>query len=133
PEVRRIENVFLYDLDDLKAVSEANLRERQREAQGAESIVESEARAFLDWQKARDGVPLIAALRDRADEIRKGELQKARRRMGNLSAEQDAALEAAMTALINKLIHPSLVHIKDMAREGRGEEDMALIRRLLGL
>lgn len=132
PAVRQLDGVFLYDLDDLKSVSDANLKERQKEAALAERIVEEEVSAFLDWMRTRDVMPLLAELRKRGEEIRKAELDKARRRLGPLSPEQEAALEAATTAIVNKLLHAPTVQLKQAAQAGQGEV-MSLIRRVLGL
>ena len=125
--------VFLYDLDDLKSVSEANLRERRKEASAAEAIVEHEVREFLAWRQSLDVVPLLVELRRRGDEIRKNELEKARKRLGAITPEQEQALEAVTTAIVNKLLHPPTVHIKEIASNGHAPEHMALIRKLLGL
>ena len=133
PAVRKIGGVFLYDLDDLKTVAEANLRERLKESAAAEALVEREVREFLDWQKAREVVPLLNELRRRAEEIRRHELEKARRRIGPLTAEQDEAIEAATTAIVNKLLHSPTVHLKEAARESDAPEQLSLIRKLLGL
>ncbi len=129
----KLDGVFLYDLDDLKSVAEANLRERRKEAAAAEAIVEQEVREFLAWQKSLDVVPLLVELRRRGDEIRKDELAKARKRLGALTPEQEAALEAATTAMVNKLLHPPTAALKEIARNGFAPEQVALIRRLLGL
>ena len=131
--VAKLGGVFLYDLDDLRAVAEANLRERMKEASAAEALVESEVQQFLDWLKARDAVPLVVALRQRAEDIRRLELDKARRRMGPLTPQQEEALDAATSAIVNKLLHSPIVHIKASAQSGRGPEDVGLIRKLLGL
>ena len=133
PAVRKIGGVFLYDLDDLKAVAEANVRERLKEAAAAEALVEREVREFLDWQKAREAVPLLNELRRRAEEIRRHELDKAKRRIAPLTAEQDEAIEAATTAIVNKLLHSPTVHLKEAARETDAPEQLSLIRKLLGL
>ena len=133
PEAARVGGVFLYDLDDLRSVSEANLRERQKEAAAAEALVEREVREFLDWQKSLDVVPLLVELRRRADEVRHAELDRARRRLGPLTAEQEAALEAATAAIVNQLLHPPTVLLKEIARNGYAGEQIALIRKLLGL
>jgi glutamyl-tRNA reductase len=133
PAVRKIGGVFLYDLDDLKAVAEANLRERLKEAAAAEALVEREVREFLDWQKAREAVPLLNELRRRAEEIRRHELDKAKRRIGPLTPEQDEAIEAATIAIVNKLLHSPTVHLKEAARETDAPEQLSLIRKLLGL
>jgi glutamyl-tRNA reductase len=133
PAVGKLGGVFLYDLDDLKAVAEANLRERLKEASAAEALVEREVREFLDWQKAREAVPLLNELRRRAEEIRRAELDKARKRLGPLTPEQEEALEAATTAIVNKLLHPPMVHLKEAVRESAAPEQLSLIRKLLGL
>jgi glutamyl-tRNA reductase len=131
--VSSLAGVFLYDLDDLKSVADANLRERQKQASTAEALVEREVREFLLWQKSLDVVPLLTALRGRAEEIRRSELDKARRRLGSLSPEQEQAIEAVTSAIVNKLLHAPTVELKQIARNGRSSEYVSLIRRLLGL
>jgi len=132
-DVAKMDGVFLYDLDDLKAVSEANLRERQKEAAAAESLVEGEIREFLAWQKSLDVVPLLVELRKKAEEIRKAELEKVRGRLGSLSPEQQQAVEAATSAIVNKLLHPPTVQIKELSKNGYSAETASLVRRLFGL
>jgi glutamyl-tRNA reductase len=133
PAVGKLHGVFLYDLDDLKSVAEANIRERQKEAAGAEALVEREVREFLLWQKSLDVVPLLADLRRRAEEIRRSELEKARRRLGSLSPEQEQALEAVTSAIVNKLLHAPTVELKEIARNGRSPELVVMLRKFLGL
>jgi glutamyl-tRNA reductase len=133
PAVRDLPGVFLYDLDDLKSVCEANLRERRKQAVAAEAVVEREVREFLGWQRTLDAVPVLVALRQRAEDIRRAELDKARRRLGELKPEQEQALEALTSAIVNKLLHAPTVHLKEAAQNGHGSEQVSLIRRLLGL
>jgi glutamyl-tRNA reductase len=133
PDVRGLSGVFLYDLDDLRSVSEANLRERQREAEAAEALVASEADALAQWQRSQRAVPLLVALRQRGEEIRRAEVEKARRRMGALTAEQERALEAVTTAIVNKLLHAPTVGLKEIAREEGAEGRSRLVRAVLGL
>jgi glutamyl-tRNA reductase len=128
-----VPGVFLYDLDDLKSVAEANLRERRKEASAAEGILDQEVREFLDWRRSLDVVPLLVELRQRADEIRRAEVDKARKRLGPLTAEQENALEAVTSAIVNKLLHPPTVHLKEMASNGDHAEHVGLIRKLFGL
>ena len=131
--VASLSGVFLYDLDDLKSVAEANIRERRKEAADAEAIVEQEVREFLAWQKSLDVVPLLVELRRRGDEIRKEEVARARKRLGTLTPEQEAALDAATSSIVNKLLHPPTAALKEIAQNGRGLDQVALIRKLLGL
>jgi glutamyl-tRNA reductase len=133
PSVGRLPGVFLYDLDDLRTVAEANMRERRKEAATAEALVEREAREFLEWQKSLDVVPLLKELRGRAEQIRRAELDKARRRLGTLSPEQERALEAATEAIVQKLLHAPTVQLKEMVKNGHPPEQIGLVRKLLGL
>jgi glutamyl-tRNA reductase len=133
PAVGRLHGVFLYDLDDLRTVAESNMRERRKEAAAAEAIVEKEAKEFLEWQKSLEVVPLLKALRQRAEEIRRAELDKARHRLGALTPEQERALEAATEAIVQKLLHPPTVQLKEMVKNGHPPEHVGLIRKLLGL
>lgn len=132
PDVSRVPGVFLYDVDDIKKVAEANLRERRKDASAAEAILEEEVRAFLEWRRSLEVVPVLVELRRRADEIRRAEMEKARRRLGPLTPEQEDALDAATTAIVNKLLHGPTVHLKQMAGNGQPEH-VSLIRRLFGL
>jgi glutamyl-tRNA reductase len=128
----RVKGVFLYDIDDLQTVAAANLRERKKEAAAAEAIVEREVGEFLAWRRSLEVVPLLVELRKRADEIRRAEIEKARRRLGPLTPEQESALEAATTAIVNKLLHAPTVRLKELA--GHGEADhVGIVRRLFDL
>lgn len=131
-EAGRVSGVFLYDLDDIKHVAEANLRERKKEASAAEAILQREIREFLDWRRSLEVVPVLVELRRRADEIRRTEIEKARRRLGPLTAEQESALEAATSAIVNKLLHGPTVQLKQMAGNGQPEH-VGFIRKLFGL
>jgi len=128
----KVSGVFLYDLDDIKTVAEANLRERKKEASAAEAILEQEIGEFLEWRRSLEVVPLLVELRKRADEIRRTEIEKARRRLGPLTPEQESALEAATSAIVNKLLHGPTVQLKEMAGNGRPEH-VGFIRKLFGL
>ena len=133
PEAAKLSGVFLYDLDDLKSVAEANLRERQKEAAAAEALVEHEVNEFLEWRRSLEVVPVLVELRRRADEIRRAEVEKARKRLGPMTPEQEEALEAMTSAIVNKLLHAPTVHLKEIASNGHASEHMGLIRKLLGL
>jgi glutamyl-tRNA reductase len=131
--VGKLPGVFLYDLDDLRSVADANLRERKKQAAEAEALVEKEAREFIEWERSLEVVPLLVELRQRADQIRRNELAKVRSRLGPLSPEQEEALDAATTAIVNKLLHPPTVHLKEASKNGQPSEHLSLIRKLLGL
>ena len=132
PDAGQVKGVFLYDIDDLQKVSAANLLERRKEAAAAEAIVEQEVREFLEWRRSLEIVPLVAELRRRADEIRKAEIAKARHRLGPLTPEQESALEAATSAIVNKLLHAPTVRLKELAGHEQADQ-VGLVRRLFDL
>ncbi|HEY2946603.1 MAG TPA: glutamyl-tRNA reductase [Vicinamibacteria bacterium] len=132
PAVKDLANVFLYDLDDLRTVADANLRERKRQAELAEDLVGREAGEFSRWRRAREAAPLLTEMRRRAEQIRRSETDAARQRMGPLTPEQEAALEATTTAIVNKLLHAPTVHLRELAQEGDGA-DVRRLRAALGL
>src|SRR4030067_2511242 len=83
PEINDIDNVYLYDIDNLHGVVNINIEERNKEAEKGEEIVDEEVETFLKWQASVDAVPAIVALRDKAEAIRKEELEKNTRKIGN--------------------------------------------------
>ena len=133
PTVRELEDVFLYDLDDLKALAEANLRERQREAQEAEAMVEESVHGYLDWQRSLDVVPVLVELRQRAEQIRRAELERARKYLGPLTAQQEEAIDHLTSAIVQKLLHAPSVQLRELAGDGHPAADASFLRRLLGL
>jgi glutamyl-tRNA reductase len=131
--INTLENVFLYNIDDLENVVEANRRERQQEALVAEDLVWREVRHFQQWLAARDAVPTIVALRQWAETMRLEELDKALGRLGPLDERQRRAIEALTVGLVNKLLHVPTVNLKRSSREGQGRDYVQLVRHLFEL
>jgi glutamyl-tRNA reductase len=124
PGVNNLDNVFCYDIDDLRQVVEANLRERIREAEKAEALVEREVDKFLARLKDLEVVPTIVSLREKLEAIRQGEVAKALARLPGASAETRAAMEALSNALVNKILHAPTVKLSELfgLAGGRSEE-----------
>jgi glutamyl-tRNA reductase len=131
PEINGLENVYLYNIDDLQGVVDDNVSERQQEAEKAEKIVEDEIETFLKWQSSLDSVPTIKALRERAEEMKKEELDKLLNKVAGLGEKDREAIEYMATALMNKLIHPPTVALKDSSEDK--ESLVALVRKLYGI
>jgi len=112
PAVGKIPNVFVFDIDDLESVVTSNIREREREAERAELIVESEIMQFAQTLRVLDIGPTIGALRNKLQDIAKTELTRQRNRLGPLSVEQEAAVEALLVSTVNKISHPLLSHMR---------------------
>lgn len=104
PEVKDLDDVFLYTVDDLSAVVSEGMGNRQQAAADAELIVANRVEHFMQWLKKRDAVPTIKALRDQADNIRQAELEKALKLLQK-GESPEKALELLSNALTNKLLH----------------------------
>jgi glutamyl-tRNA reductase len=132
PRVDELEEVFLYDIDDLGALAEANAEERRRETVRAEAIVLEEQQRFDGWLAALGAVPTIRDLRDRAEAIRTGEVERAVPRLA-LDDAQRAGVEALTRALVNKLLHAPLARLREHADREQGFATLEAARALFGL
>ena len=117
PAMNKLEGMFVYDIDDLQSVAAAHLAERSRVAQDAESLVAVEVERFIERQRAVNASPAIVALQRQGEEIRQAELRRMSARLGTLSAEQIAAVEALTRGLVNKFLHQPMQALKQAARE----------------
>jgi glutamyl-tRNA reductase len=118
PAINEIDNVYLYNIDDLKGVAEENLQERSNEAEKAEGIVQEEVYNFTRWIDSLEQVPTITALRQRLEDIRQRELERSLGgNLRDLSEKQREALEDMTTAMINKILHAPMSHLKLNAKD----------------
>jgi glutamyl-tRNA reductase len=117
PAMGKLEGIFVYDIDDLQAVAASHMAERSREASDAETLIAAEVERFHQRQRTVNAAPAIVALQRQAEEIRQSELRRAQPRLGSLSAEQVAAVEALTRGLVNKFLHPPMQALKQAARE----------------
>jgi glutamyl-tRNA reductase len=133
PGVDALDDVYRYDIDDLKQVVDANLRERAREALRAEALVEREVGKFLTRQADVEVVPTIVSLRGRLEEIRVGEVRRTLARLPDASPETRAAIEALSSAIVNKILHAPITKLRESSRAGGGRSWGDLVHELFGL
>ena len=126
PEMNRLEGIFLYDIDDLQSVAAANMAERSREADDAEAVIAGEVERYHLKLRTVNVAPAIVGLQQRAEELRQAELRRVQSRLGNLTAEQAAAVEALSRGLMNKFLHAPMQALKQAARD----EDAARIEAI---
>ncbi|MBI5050091.1 MAG: glutamyl-tRNA reductase [Nitrospirae bacterium] len=131
PEINNLDNVYLYNVDDLKGIVNTNIQERSREAEKAEKIVDEEIEAFLKWQKSLSAVPTIVALRDKAEAIRKDELEKTLHKLSGLGEKDVNAIEALTNSIVNKLVHFPTTALKSEAEDKDAMID--IVNRIFGL
>jgi glutamyl-tRNA reductase len=131
--VNELEDVFCYDIDDLRSVVESNLRERQREAHRAEALVTREVEQFAARLRDLEVVPTIQSLREKLETIRRAEVDKALGRLAKADDETRQVLEALSQSIINKILHAPMVKLRDSSRAGHGHRWIESISELFGL
>lgn len=133
PEVGEAYNVYLYDIDDLQSVVDANLAEREREAEKAEFVVERGGQEFMAWLGSREVVPTITDLREKAEKIRLDEVEKIMSKLGDLDERERNLINALSSAIVNKLLHEPLIRMKESAEKKDGYLYIESLRHLFAL
>lgn len=134
PDVNSLDNVYLYDIDDLKEVVEENMSARQSEAIKARAIVDLECGAFAEWLKSLALQPTITDLLARAEDVSQRELAKTLKRLGNVDDETRQALEVLVSSVSRKLLHEPICFLKRRTREeGTAERFIDMTRRIFNL
>ena len=133
PKVNEVDNVYLYDLDDLQGMVRAGLGERQKEVRVAEAIVERETEAFLEWMKLPQVTPTIVELRRHLHEVASHELDRFHARLQGLTPGQEEAVRQMATSLVNKLLHPPTLALKRCAAQNGAGVRVRLIREIFGI
>jgi glutamyl-tRNA reductase len=134
PGLAGLENVFLFDVDDLDSVVKTNIRERGMEAERAETIIDAEVQHFVQQLRALDIGPAVVEVKELLSQIATSEFKRNRKRLGDLSPEQETAIEDVLIpALVNKLSHPMIVHLRNAASEGKPTQMVEELRKMLRL
>ena len=133
PAVREIDNVFLFDIDDLQQVVASNKQEREREIAKVQLIIEDELRDFLHWFNALGAGPLIRDLRQRAADLQHVELQRWNAKLERLSEEERKLVEGILRGYANKLLHEPLVQVRQFANADDSYIRLDTVRRLFDL
>ncbi len=131
PAINDMDNVYLYNVDDLNDVVDTNRQERQKEAEKAEEIVAEEIETFKKWLSTLDSVPAVVALRRKAEAIRREELERFMNRFPDMGEKELRAIEGLSGAIMNKLIHGPTVALKDETEDK--DIMIAVIKKLYGL
>ena len=132
PAVGDLDNLFVFDVDDLEAVVASNIREREHEAERAELIVESEVMQFQQALRNLDIGPTVGALRPKLHAIASAEFKRHRHRLGHLTPEQERAIEALLVSAVNKISHPVIHRLRRSFDTGE-EQDLRAWRDSFGL
>jgi glutamyl-tRNA reductase len=133
PAVGGLDNVFLYNIDDLQAVIAASLENRRANLPTAEQLIDRETERYWDWVAGLAAVPVVTDLRAQMERVRADEVAGAMKRLAHLSPDDRDAIEQLSRAMMNKFLHEPSVRLKSAAANGRGLGVVDAARYLFGL
>jgi glutamyl-tRNA reductase len=133
PEVNKLDNIYLYDIDDLKGVAEMNMEQRRQEAIKAERIVEEEVLKFKRWLETLDIVPTIISLKNKAYSIIEKEIKRSESKLKGLTAEQKNAVFVLCKSIAEKLINDPIIFLKSKAGRSSLNTYLDFTRKLFNL
>ena len=133
PEVNDLENVYLYDIDDLQVVVAANMKEREKEAENAMNFIRHEVTKFNNWIESLDAVPTIVEIRKNAEVIRKEEIEKTLKKIPHLSEDDKQIIHQMSGSMINKILHKPTIKLKQKSQSQDGHVYLKAIRHLFHL
>jgi glutamyl-tRNA reductase len=133
PAASSLENVYLYNIDNLQDIVDENMNVRKKEAIKAEMIVEEEITRYVSWQKEQESVPTIVSLRNKAEEIVRAEMDKASGWIQKLDKEEQEKVDGLVNSIVNKLLHTPVAALKEESSEFSSKDIVATARRLFRL
>ncbi len=133
PAADGIENVYLYNIDNLQDIVDENIKNRRRESLKAEQIVHEEVAQYFNWLKELEAVPTIVSLRSKAEGIVRMEMEKASSWMGSLESADRDKVEALVNGIVNKILHAPVTAMKEESAEFQSQDIVAAARQLFGL
>lgn len=133
PDIGRLSNVFLYNVDDLTQIVDHNLDRRRAEIGRAEGIIAQGVDEFWSWYSGLEVVPTIRDLRRRAEALRRDETQRMLRRLRHLEPEDQEAIDVLTRSLLNKVLHSPTVRLREAVGNGRGTSVLDTVRYLFEL
>jgi glutamyl-tRNA reductase len=133
PAVEDIDNVFLYNIDNLQEIVDENVKNRMREADKAEAIIADEVITFSNWLNTLEVVPAIVSLRNKADSIIDTELEKSLSWMRDMNEEEKEKIRILASSIVNKMLHDPITRLKEESQNGGADSYVAAIKRLFKL
>ncbi len=133
PRIGDVPNVFLYDIDDLQGIVQANLAERERAANEITAMIQEEIIQFKDWFNTLGVVPVISALRKKAATIQEETMISIENKMPNLTERERKILNKHTKSIINQLLKTPILQAKELANEKNAEAQLALFQQIFGI
>ena len=133
PDVNDLENIYLYDIDDLHVVVSANMKEREKEAENAMNFISQEVTKFNNWVGTLDAVPTIVEIRKKAENIRMQEIEKTLKKISYLSEDDKKLLHQMSSSIVSKILHKPTIKLKQKTQSEDGHVYLKAIRHLFHL
>ena len=133
PRIAELPNVFLYDIDDLQGIVEANLAERKRAAEEIGIMIKSEIVQFKEWLATLGVVPVISALRQKANHIQTETMASIENRMPNLTEREKKLLNKHTKSIVNQLLKDPIQQAKELAMDSKSSDKLELFQQILGI
>lgn len=133
PQIIEFENVFLYDIDDLEGIVEANLQERKKAAEKIMLMIESEIVDFKQWLNLLGVVPVISALREKAISIQAETMDSIERKLTHLSARDIKVLNKHTKSIINQLLKDPILQAKELAGQPNANQALDLFVKIFNI
>ena len=133
PDINDLENIYLYDIDDLHIVVSANMKEREKEADNAMNFISQEVTKFNNWVGTLDAVPTIVEIRKKAENIRMQEIEKTLKKISYLSEDDKKLLHQMSSSIVSKILHKPTIKLKQKTQSEDGHVYLKAIRHLFHL
>ena len=133
PDINRINNAYVYDIDDLKGIVDDNIEDRNREAVKAQRIIDEAVIGFRKWVDTLEVVPTIVSLRGKVEAVARQELEKTLASLNHLSESDKRTIERMTGALVNKILHEPTDYLKKNGCRGNKSVALDLTRKLFNL
>lgn len=133
PSVNELDNIFLYDIDDLQRVVDENLKGRMDQAAEADKIVAEEVDRLENWMRTRQVGPVIVSLQEHLEQIRQAEVERVRGKLGALTPQQEQAIEMLTRGIVNKIAHGPISQLRKHAGADNGTAVLETIRNIFRL
>ncbi|NIK75986.1 glutamyl-tRNA reductase [Paenibacillus castaneae] len=133
PSIAAVDNVFLYDIDDLEGIVESNLEHRRLEAAKIEAMISEEIDLFEQWYKTLGVVPLIRALQTKAADVHEETMNSLTNKLPNLEEHELKVIRKLTKSIVNQMMQDPILRIKEMAGEKRADDAMNMFVKLFAL
>lgn len=133
PAIAELEQVFLYDIDDLQAIVDSNLASREREAEKIMKMIDAEEQAFQEWYRTLGVSPVIQALQERAARVHEDMMDSLLRKLPDLDEREIKVIRKLSKSVANQMLHDPINRIKEMAAERRGHEAVEMFTQIFAL